>query len=196
MKLEYEIYCVSVNCIPTSPPIQKGILSLCTSVRWGHCPHLHCKSFPKIVIQLNYLCVTSSFFNKLQEDIRKFILAWIFPWYIINIFHSYWVYLLSKSWCIFTYFAELPDHCSQCSIYTRPYQNQYKSFYILLCMKQPESSLSAKISMVVGTCNFLPSLWYYRMFEYLPSDITERADLFNNHYFNQFSFEILVLVSL
>lgn len=91
--------------------------------------------------------------------------------------------------CLF--FAKVPDLCSQCSIYIKPYQNQYKSLYVLLYMKHPESSPSAKISMVVLMCNFLPSLWYYRMFEYLLSDITERVEIFNNPYFNQFTFEVL-----
>lgn len=104
MKLEYDIYSVSVNYIPTSPPRRKGILSLCTSANWGHCPNLYCKPFPWIIIQLNDLCVTSSFFNKLQQDLGNFAIMWIFSWYVINIFPSNWLCLLSAPCCIFAYF--------------------------------------------------------------------------------------------
>lgn len=95
---------LSVNCIPTFPPRRKGILSLCTSVSWEHCPNLYCKPLPRIVMQLNYLCVPSSFFNKLQHDLGNLTTAQFFPWYVINIFHSYWVCLLSKSCCMLAYF--------------------------------------------------------------------------------------------
>lgn len=166
VKLEYDIYSVSVNCIPTSPPIWKSIFSPCTSESWEHCLHLHCKPFPHIVMQLNYLCVTSSFFNKLQQDLGNFTIVQIFPWNVINIFHSYWVCLLSKSCSIVAYFL-LKSLTIVHSVLSAPSLIKINKNHFMYYSTWNNQNLACqlKIFLVVGICNFLYSLWYYRMFE-------------------------------
>lgn len=199
VKLEYDIYSASLHSIPMSFPIRKDIFLLLISESWEHWPRFCCKPFPKTPMYLSYPCVTFFFFNKLQQDLGNLSITQTFPWYIAIIFIlSYWVCLLSKSCSIFAKFLLTSATSIHSVLSTSSLININKNSYMFYSTWNNQNlacqlkSSWWQVPVVFSPFSvILQNVWVSSL-----SGSTEGAEPFHSDYFNQFTFEVLSLLSL